>query len=186
MHIRNDKGVYPARGYPILILMYHAVISQPLRVFDWCFIHEAAFEAQLNYVAERFEIVPLARVPLLLSEGVHRPTMAITFDDGFSNNYEIAFPLLRQANVPATIFICTDLIDTDNTLWFCRLNRALAETHRNSLEWDGIFFHLDGANARALASARLQAQLKRGTPVELLDNIEVIIRSLGEDPQQPL
>ena len=165
-------------GY-VLILMYHAVVKKPLKVFDWCFIQENEFEAQVSYLKSRFDIVPLADIPTLLHEDVRRPTAAVTFDDGFLNNYDVAFPILRRLRIPATIFLCTDLIDTDEILWFCRLNRALGDTPLTSFEWNGERYDLGTADARAAASKRLQAQLKRGTPYDLSDHVKAIITSLG-------
>jgi len=43
---------------------------------------------------------------------------AITFDDGYASAYTIAFPLLKEYNVPATVFPLTDWIDKKMTLWW--------------------------------------------------------------------
>jgi peptidoglycan/xylan/chitin deacetylase (PgdA/CDA1 family) len=180
-----NKGSKVA-SYPPLILMYHAVIRTPLKLFDCCFLDAAAFEAQLDYLKARFDVVPLARIPALLSDGARRPTVAITFDDGFMNNYEVAFPILRRADVPATIFLCTDLINTNGILWFCRLNQALAETCLTSFEWHGIRYDLTTMDARAATSARLQPELKRGTPGQLMEDIAAISLSLGEKSARSL
>src|SRR5436190_14785112 len=93
-------------SFPVIILTYHAVVRTPLEVFDWCFITESKFEAQLDYLMRTFDIVPLAAVPRLLRTGPTRTTAVITFDDGFLNNFEVALPILRRASVPAAVFIC--------------------------------------------------------------------------------
>ena len=38
---------------------------------------------------------------------------AITFDDGFENNYVNAWPVLKELNLPATIFVATKYLDSD-------------------------------------------------------------------------
>jgi peptidoglycan/xylan/chitin deacetylase (PgdA/CDA1 family) len=166
--------------------MYHAVVAQPLEVFDWCFVDAGAFEAQMTALRERFDVVPLAGAVARLAGGLTRPTAVLTFDDGFMNNHDVAFPILRRLGLPATIFVCTDLVDTQETLWFCRLNRALAGSAREWLDWDGRRFDLRGAQARAATSATLQASLKRWAPDGLLRELRTIIVSLDEDPDRPV
>jgi peptidoglycan/xylan/chitin deacetylase (PgdA/CDA1 family) len=174
-----------SKRFPVIILMYHAVVRTPLEVFDWCFITESKFEAQLDCLMRTFNIVPLAAVPRLLRSGPARPTAAITFDDGFLNNFEVALPILRRASVPAAVFICPDFVDSEEILWYCRLNRALAETPLAEVEWNGALLDLSSPQARALASSRLQAELKGRSPSELLENVEEILKNLRVPERKP-
>ena len=53
------------------------------------------------------------------SRGAELPplSVAFTFDDGWQDNYEHAFPVLRANDIPFTIFLVSKLIDTDRTFW---------------------------------------------------------------------
>jgi peptidoglycan/xylan/chitin deacetylase (PgdA/CDA1 family) len=166
--------------------MYHAVVPAPLAVFDTCFLDASAFADQIEHLARHHDVVPLSRTPQLLQQRVGRPSVAVTFDDGFLNNFEVAFPVLERAGVPATIFLCTDLIDTDDTIWFCRVNQALAESHLSTLEWRGKQYELRDAQARATTSAEIQARLKQGSQRELIDGLQEVVGLLGGDPEQEL
>ena len=68
----------------LLIFSYHAVISTPLEVWDWCFLSETAFIRQLKYIHHHFEIVPLSvGAQRLKGDTKYPPMAAITFDDVF-------------------------------------------------------------------------------------------------------
>jgi len=43
--------------------------------------------------------------------------VALTFDDGLRNNFKLAYPILKELNVPATFFVCPGLIDSGRWLW---------------------------------------------------------------------
>src|SRR5262245_15447262 len=167
--------------------MYHAVIRSPLAVADWCFLAEPVFRSQVKYIKDHFEVIPLsAAVGRMKERSILRPTIAITFDDGFQNNYEIAFPVLCEEGLPATIFLTTGLIDTNDTLWFCRLNRALANTHLALLDWNGCRFDVSGIEAKAKASSAIQNRLKAYPHPRLSAELREIILELGDDPEAPI
>src|SRR3569832_422684 len=82
----------------LTILMYHAVIRAPLPAKDWCFLPEASFQEQMSYLQRHFDVLPLQEATEKLKTGsIRRPSAAITFDDGFQNNFDVAFPILRKA-----------------------------------------------------------------------------------------
>ncbi|HET8648128.1 MAG TPA: polysaccharide deacetylase family protein, partial [Vicinamibacteria bacterium] len=145
----------------VTIVMYHAVISSPLTVPDWGFLDERLFRQQLEYLARHFDVVSLHEALRRLRQAlVQRPTAVITFDDGFQSVHDVALPVLKRMGLPATVFVVTGLAGTDDTPWFCRLNRALATATRRSLEWRGESFALDSAPLRGRAGAILQERLK--------------------------
>jgi peptidoglycan/xylan/chitin deacetylase (PgdA/CDA1 family) len=171
----------------VTVLMYHAVVSSPLAVPDWSFLDERVFRSQLEYVASRFEVVPLSQATRSLRQrGVHRPTAVITFDDGFHSVHEVALPILKRMGLPATVFLVTGMVGTDDTPWFCRLNRALAATTRRAIEWREEAFPLHDALARARAGAVLQSRLK-GLPHPLLmHELAALVGALGDDARRPV
>lgn len=70
------------------------------------------FERQLALLSESCEVVTFRRMLEAANEpGRRRPAVAVTFDDGYADNYDFAFPLLRKYQTPATIFVTTGLID---------------------------------------------------------------------------
>ena len=72
------------------------------------------FAEHLDWLADHCEVVPLADVPIRARTGTGgRPVVALTFDDGFRDNAEIALPLLADRGMTATFFITSGLVDRD-------------------------------------------------------------------------
>lgn len=171
----------------LTIVMYHAVIRSPLEFYNWCFLDETLFRHQVKYFKRNFDVIPLSVAVERLGNGeISRPTAVLTFDDGYQNNYDVVFPILREAGLPATIFLNTGLVNTGDTVWSCRLYRALARTSRHMLEWDGCKFDLSGPGPKAKASAAIRGRLKEYPQSQLRSTLGRIILELGDDPERPI
>jgi peptidoglycan/xylan/chitin deacetylase (PgdA/CDA1 family) len=156
----------------VAILMYHGVVHTPLDVPDWCFISEHNFTLQMEYLHRKFRVVSLTQAAKDLREDrVNEPTAVITFDDGYQNVYDVAYPILSRLGLPATVFINTGFIDSPNTVWFCMLNQAVSETTHQELSWDGQVYDLSSTVSKGRASAKLQSLLKQLPHQELLEKL---------------
>lgn len=89
-----------------VILMYHSVGGIAGTEYPWD-IPPDLFRRQVRLMCEAFEPVPL---PKLVAESADERRVAVTFDDGYRNVYTNAVPVLRDFGVPATVFVCPDLI----------------------------------------------------------------------------
>ncbi len=121
-----------ARRLPVRrIIMLHGVGTRYLPV--------ESFEAQIEYLAQNFEILPLADLVRNVQGGNpsgKRPEIALTFDDGTRNNFTLAYPTLKRLGVPATFFICPGLVDAGVWLWNHDARerlRSIAPAQRESL-----------------------------------------------------
>ncbi len=93
---------------PVMSLLYHRVADEHPN--EWT-ISWDRFRKQLDWVRERFEIVSLKEAQLRISsEANSRPTVSITFDDGYSENCERAIPWLIEQQIPFTYFVTTNNI----------------------------------------------------------------------------
>lgn len=171
----------------LAIFMYHGIVRTPLELYDWCFVSGEDFRRQAQYLRKRFEVLPLREAVDRLREGtIKKPSAAITFDDGFQNNHDVAFPILRKARLPATIFPVTGLIGSHRTLWFCRLHRALAATRKTALEWGGSRLDLAGPSEKSVASSWLEDRLKQLPQPELESETEKLVDALKDEPERPV
>lgn len=95
------------RGRGVRILMYHRVMDLP---GDRLSVKPAEFARQMDYLRARgYRVIPLSELPLSLGSSV--PAVVLTFDDGYRDFYENAFPILKERRLPATIFVITGLIE---------------------------------------------------------------------------
>lgn len=85
-------------------------------------IGAGAFERLLVWLSRNFDCVSLEE--LLGERAGVRPRLALSFDDGWRDNAEVAFPLLKRYQIPASVFLATDYIGTDKRFWW----EALGET----------------------------------------------------------
>lgn len=95
------------------ILMYHSV-GDNVAFFT---VKKEDFEKQLEYLKDKkFNVIKLSELAQKLKDKQDISNcVCITFDDGYLDNYEIAFQLLKKYNFPATIFIATDFIGKEMT-----------------------------------------------------------------------
>lgn len=103
-----------------LIVMYHGVVRKTDFNLSVNHLSVDDFEKQIKYLATRFEIISLSEMFKSYREGVaNKKQIAITFDDGYENNYTNAFPVLKKYNAPATIFVVTKMLEQpDYLLWY--------------------------------------------------------------------
>ncbi|MEM8946652.1 MAG: polysaccharide deacetylase family protein [Planctomycetota bacterium] len=88
---------------PIISLFYHRISDEHPN--DWTLSNEM-FRRQIDWLRERFDIVSLEVAQRRISsESNHRPTVCITFDDGYADNCESALPWLIDQNLPFTYFV---------------------------------------------------------------------------------
>lgn len=114
----------------LTILLYHGVAPQEERpdIYNYRgkFITPEAFEFQLNYFARHYTIIELDEAYDRMRAGtLPKNPLVITFDDGYRNFYEYAFPILKRHKLPATIFLATDFVLRKKPLWVDRLEYAI-------------------------------------------------------------
>ena len=79
-----------------LIINYHGVIENENLKYNGRHFSKDVFEKHLAYYQKNFQVVTVTEIFDMYRKNIIPPkkTIAITFDDGFENNYSIAFPLL--------------------------------------------------------------------------------------------
>lgn len=121
-------------GPELLVLTYHRVLpdGHPDRPHEQpgMYVRPETLAMHLEVLRANFELAHLddwlaARAA---GEPLPRLTCAITFDDGWRDNHQYGFPVLKHARAPATIFLVSRLIGGQYSFWPNRLARQLART----------------------------------------------------------
>ena len=106
------------------ILMYHRVLPHELStvvnvpVHPGMYVTPKSLRSHLSWLKLHFQILSLSELGRRLTSGqdISR-CIVITFDDGWRDNYQYAFPLLQEFNVPAAIFLASGFIGTLHRFW---------------------------------------------------------------------
>ncbi len=98
-------------GQRLPVLCYHSVNDRPNGECDP--MPSSLFEAHLEYLSRHYTIFPLRMMAEKLQNGEALPgnAVGISFDDGYIDNYEVAFPLLKAYGTHATIFVVSGFIN---------------------------------------------------------------------------
>ncbi|MBL0169334.1 MAG: polysaccharide deacetylase family protein [Gemmatimonadaceae bacterium] len=104
------------------MVCYHGVSTCSRAGRHWLLLPRREFERQVRYLSSNYCLLPIDAALSALYEGkLTEPTASITFDDGYRNNFEEAFPVLTDRQAPATIFLATGFIGTARRLWTTEL-----------------------------------------------------------------
>ena len=140
------------------ILIFHRVFPSPDPIFPgepearW-------FDRMLRNVGHWFNVLPLDEAVAMLGAGcLPERSMAITFDDGYADNYSVALPILKRHRMSATFFIATSFLD-GGRMWNDTVVEAVRQSTSSSLDLTGL----------GLGSFRI------GTNAEKRSAIEVIL-----------
>jgi len=114
----------PTGAAPV-ILMYHRVAIERSDPWGLC-VSPMHFEEHLDVLRRHANVVSLPELHRRVLTGAVAPgTVAVTFDDGYADNLLAAEPLLRQYDVPATVFVASGYSDRGCEFWWDELERIL-------------------------------------------------------------
>jgi len=105
----------------LVILTFHRIrpdgesaAGRPMRSLE---VAVSDFRRMLTWMRERYRPMSLAD----WLEGGAPPeggSFAVTFDDGWADNFNVAFPVLRELGIPATVFVSTDAVENRVPFWW--------------------------------------------------------------------
>lgn len=156
------------------ILAYHRILDDnpDTFLFDEALIsaNSTSFRQQMEFAKKNFNVLSFADLLRVEQEGQAWPERAliVTFDDGYRDGYTHAFPILKELEIPATIFLTVGYMEKTHLFWWDLVAYGVKKTVHHDLEIPAISSH----------------PLSLRTPVERRRAIDSILRHLKSVPEQ--
>jgi peptidoglycan/xylan/chitin deacetylase (PgdA/CDA1 family) len=143
------------------VLMYHRIADDIQDPWDLC-VSPDNFRAQILWMqAQGLRFSTVADLARRIERGEDtRQRVAISFDDGYADNYLSAYPILAELGVPATFFIATGYVETGREFWWDAVERLflqpgqLAEIMKVAGAAEPLVLNLAGATDYSEAECR--------------------------------
>jgi peptidoglycan/xylan/chitin deacetylase (PgdA/CDA1 family) len=172
------------RGNLLRVLTYHRVDDPGVRPWlDPALISATpeTFEAQMKYVAANYQVISVLDLLRIVENKSLLPPRAVmvTFDDGYGDFKQHAWPLLKKHHIPVTLFVPTSFPDhPERIFWWDRLSYALHTTVKAEIETPAGRLPLLTAVQRTQAVAALKNYVKTLNQEAAATYVEQICREL--------
>ncbi|MDY0747250.1 polysaccharide deacetylase family protein [Paucibacter sp. R3-3] len=152
------------------VLIFHRVLPQPDPLFPEE-MDAARFDTLLGWVKWWFNVLPLDEAARRLRDGsLPARAAALTFDDGYADNHDVALPLLQKHGLPCSFFVATGFLD-GGRMWNDTLIEALRLSDKPLLDLSG----LRGANGEDLGRHELGADTARRAALgQLIEHVKYL------------
>jgi peptidoglycan/xylan/chitin deacetylase (PgdA/CDA1 family) len=158
----------------LVIINYHRIREEspaaPTLFDDGVFgPTQSQFDRQVKWLRQNFDVLSESE----LLEALRLPTFghryaAITFDDGYRDNYTLAYPVLRARSVPAIFFVCPEIIDSRRLGWWDVIAYLVKASTRSSITVSGEPIRLAGNKAAAIRQLHQWMKLRKASETERL------------------
>jgi peptidoglycan/xylan/chitin deacetylase (PgdA/CDA1 family) len=165
----------------LLVLVYHRILPEvtfnPLNTI----VSVRTFIQQLDILACKYPMISLQDAMAQCRSG--RETagvqVVLTFDDGYWDSYEVAFPILQRKGLPAAFFLVTNYIGSNRPVWDWEIVMLL-NAHREitDVEVEGVALRQKRNEPRATFAGRVLEQIKSANMETTIKTVEVLKRRL--------
>lgn len=176
------------RAKETTILTFHGLcenVGDP-GILDWSLhLPVAVFRSICALLAAEYRVIPLAELVEARTNNKSLPdnSVIITFDDGYASNFELAYPILKEFELPATVFVTTGFLDGEDMMWFQRVDLALSRTQKEQINWkindNKLRLQLGTREQRQESLVCLMAEMKELHDMDLLGEVDRLELALG-------
>jgi peptidoglycan/xylan/chitin deacetylase (PgdA/CDA1 family) len=140
------------RSPSLAVLYYHSVAAdrnkQMYAVSAGITIEDTDFEKHLQIISNEYHPITLDDAAAWLANERNLPprSIAVTFDDGFADNYHIAAPLLEKYGMRGTFYLAVDAVCRQELPWYCRLHHLFYQITKKESKNESVI--LDDIEAK--------------------------------------
>ena len=154
---KADRILAPlTQGFGAVFMMHHvrAAPDRPFQPNKHLEITPEFLKLSVNRIRSNgYDIISMDEAVDRIKTGYGRKRYAVlTFDDGYHDNLDVVYPILKQMDVPFTVFIATGFVDRTSLLWWLILEEIIA--HNDEIRFTG---HMDG---QGIASRSLEEKYR--------------------------
>ena len=172
------------RWQGLVTLNYHRIGNREQTALDPGVFSATAeqFESQLRTLKADCDVIGVADMADVLRKGSQRRCVLLTFDDGYLDNYELAFPVLKQVGLSAVIFLATGFLDERFVAWWDEIAWMVKRTTQPRLVFPlawGVAVQDTSSTDRGSVIHRLLSVAKSLTPQELRQFLDTVAEATG-------
>lgn len=133
------------KKHSAVILLYHQIVDNSTRnyLYKSTAIHHhlSDFKTEMAFVKRWFNVISLDEIVdnIKSKKAFKTSSIAITFDDGYRDNYTLAYSVLKEFNFPATIYLVSGLAGTNKRTWLDEIEYALLNSNIDSFKFPELF-----------------------------------------------
>jgi peptidoglycan/xylan/chitin deacetylase (PgdA/CDA1 family) len=167
----------------VIVLMYHRILGEDRSLYG---LPIELFREQMRWLRDNCDpIAPEDFVARSQRPTRVRPAVLITFDDGYRDYHDLAYPVLKELGIPALVFLATQFMDEGGMIWTDEVQWACLSTKKSrvKLPWSGEQVPLDG-DGRTQLSKKARAHLKTLPDTERRAALPPLFAELGDPPKK--
>ncbi len=126
--------------------------NKELSVLMFHKVKKKNFESQIKYLKKHYNVINEEEAINYFynKKKIPKNSVLITFDDGYLNNYENAYPALKKQGLKAIIFIATKFIGTKKMPWYDQVTYLINNTQKKEITFQGKKYSLTAENKKKL------------------------------------
>jgi peptidoglycan/xylan/chitin deacetylase (PgdA/CDA1 family) len=180
----NDRKIFPS-----LVFCYHRILPNQIalakRTNSFLYVNPENFEKHIQWMMSLGDIVD--DIAGLYESASAKPQFMITFDDGWRDNYLYALPILKKYSIGATVFVCSDNVESKRIFWTEEINEMASQSRIRRIDFEKILRNLNynaSRDARIIDKIKIYSHWRRGSPNYLLSRFTELLKVIDASKRE--